>query len=252
MLSSRVIGNGSDVVLLHGWGMNGAVWSSWVPFLEKHYRLTIIDLPGHGESEYECSDMDSWVDAVLEVAPKNAIYMGWSLGGQIALACALKEEKRVSKMVLIAATPKFVTATDWADATDLKTLQQFYVALAKAPEVTLNRFLALQVRGAEQAKETLRELKLLLSKKPKANASALDQGLQFLIENDFRSALPKIKKETLWLSGERDTLVPKSVLNEIKKLMPKAVFEEVAEAGHAPMLSHPKLTIEKVNGFLNG
>ena len=43
-------GYGPDLVLVHGWGMNSAVWEPIVPGLSERFRLTIIELPGHGGS----------------------------------------------------------------------------------------------------------------------------------------------------------------------------------------------------------
>ncbi|MCP5077676.1 MAG: alpha/beta fold hydrolase, partial [Psychromonas sp.] len=48
---SRVVGQGKDLVLLHGWGVNSAVWQPVVELLGKHFRLHLIDLPGFGESK---------------------------------------------------------------------------------------------------------------------------------------------------------------------------------------------------------
>ena len=43
-------GQGPDLVLLHGWGMNGAVWHGIAQELAAHYRLHLVDLPGFGNS----------------------------------------------------------------------------------------------------------------------------------------------------------------------------------------------------------
>ena len=44
-LYSETMGSGPDLVLLHGWGMNVAVWSSIKPRLAERYRLTLVELP---------------------------------------------------------------------------------------------------------------------------------------------------------------------------------------------------------------
>ncbi|MDX1266111.1 MAG: alpha/beta fold hydrolase, partial [Oceanisphaera sp.] len=43
-------GRGPDLVLLHGWGMNGAVWQGLAPRLEADFRLHLVDLPVFGHS----------------------------------------------------------------------------------------------------------------------------------------------------------------------------------------------------------
>ncbi|MCV5870744.1 pimeloyl-[acyl-carrier protein] methyl ester esterase, partial [Escherichia coli] len=40
-------GQGPDLVLLHGWGMNGAVWQQTVESLQPYFRVHVVDLPGY-------------------------------------------------------------------------------------------------------------------------------------------------------------------------------------------------------------
>ena len=63
------LGSGPDLVLLHGWGMNGAVFDGIKTELSKQFRLHIIDLPGFGYSAdlgIENLDLSSWLDLMLK------------------------------------------------------------------------------------------------------------------------------------------------------------------------------------------
>ncbi len=42
----HVSGQGPDLVLVHGWGMNGAVWQQTVNALEADFRVHVVDLQG--------------------------------------------------------------------------------------------------------------------------------------------------------------------------------------------------------------
>jgi pimeloyl-[acyl-carrier protein] methyl ester esterase len=44
------MGIGADLVLLHGWGFNSALFSHLVDDYKNQYRITLIDLPGHGRT----------------------------------------------------------------------------------------------------------------------------------------------------------------------------------------------------------
>ncbi|HNE00663.1 MAG TPA: pimeloyl-[acyl-carrier protein] methyl ester esterase, partial [Plasticicumulans sp.] len=48
MLYCQSWGSGPDLVLLHGWGMHGGVWDDTVEAFIDDWRVTVIDLPGHG------------------------------------------------------------------------------------------------------------------------------------------------------------------------------------------------------------
>jgi pimeloyl-[acyl-carrier protein] methyl ester esterase len=45
-LHVETVGSGDDVVLIHGWGMHGGVWSDVRDALAAHYRVHVVDLPG--------------------------------------------------------------------------------------------------------------------------------------------------------------------------------------------------------------
>ena len=79
------------LVLLHGWGVNAAIWNAIIPELESEFELHIIDLPGYGNSNAtdQAISLSEVTDIILREAPAQAVWVGWSLGGTIALHAAL-------------------------------------------------------------------------------------------------------------------------------------------------------------------
>lgn len=243
---------GSELVLLHGWGMNNGVWAPILERLQAHHRLTLIELPGHGISEYvpDQSSLQDWAEAALAVAPSRAIWLGWSLGAQVCLQAALGQPGRVRSLVLVAASPRFVTGEGWPQAMPIKTFHEFAANLARDHAGTLERFLALQVRGAAEARETLRQLKAALRDRPAPREAALDNGLELLLRTDLRARLHELTCPTLWLLGERDTLVPAEVAEELHRLLPGAEVRLLRGSAHAPFLSNPAACVRLMTGFL--
>jgi pimeloyl-[acyl-carrier protein] methyl ester esterase len=85
-----VVGRGPNLTLLHGWGLNGAVWNGLRDPLARDFTLHIIDLPGHGRSHgAPVSSLDAMVDAIVHAMPQQSHLLGWSLGGHAALALAV-------------------------------------------------------------------------------------------------------------------------------------------------------------------
>ncbi|EAZ74640.1 carboxylesterase BioH [Vibrio cholerae NCTC 8457] len=65
----QVSGQGQDLVLVHGWGMNGAVWQQTAQALSDHFRVHVVDLPGYGHSaEQHAASLEEIAQALLEHA----------------------------------------------------------------------------------------------------------------------------------------------------------------------------------------
>jgi pimeloyl-[acyl-carrier protein] methyl ester esterase len=242
------------MVMLHGWGMNAAVWEGLPEAFSTGRRRLAMELPGHGAAPFAEGNrtLAGWADICLRTAPERAVWLGWSLGGLVALQAALQAPERVCGLILLTTTPRFLRAPDWPHAMPAETLEQFHDSLLAEPAATLGRFLALQVRGSESARETFRILRHEIAQRPTPAPRALALGLDLLREGDLRSHLGALECPTLWLFGQRDTLVPAAAAEDIAALLPAARLRQIAGAGHAPFLSHPVETTAEVSAFLSG
>lgn len=230
------------LVLLHGWGMHSAVWEAFIPLLTPYAHVRCIDLPGSGRS----SDMpmpaspEVVADLLLEVAPAQAVWIGWSLGGLLAMTMAARHPQRVSHLVLMAATPCFLQREDWHDAMSARDFGLFAEALQQDVALTLKRFLALQCHGSASHKQDLRFLQSCVAQQPVSSREVMDQALAVLGDNDRRTLLSTLSLPVLCLLGEYDALVPASVAPALSSLLPSSTVRVVPGAAHVPFLSHPQ------------
>lgn len=257
-------GEVTDLVLLHGWGMNSAVWQPVLEQLEKSFRVTLIDLPGHGYSQnshsqnsysqnsYSCESkrlngsLDEWVTAIEAVLPDKSILMGWSLGGLLAMQLTLQYPDRFSGVIMITATPSFMQRDDWPCAMQKNTLENFADNLKSNIKSTLNRFLSLQIQGCDDARNLLKQLKAGFASRPQAEEHALETGLSFLHDIDIRNELASLSIPSLWIYGEKDTLVPACSSQSIANLLPGSTVKQIKGAGHVPFLSHVNETLQEI------
>ena len=100
-------GSGTDLVLVHGWAMHSGVFAPLVRELGPHFRLHLVDLPGHGFSRDDGASLDpgDCTRRIAKAVPR-AIWLGWSLGGLVAMRAALDLPQQVRGLVLIAASPR--------------------------------------------------------------------------------------------------------------------------------------------------
>ena len=252
IVHAETFGEGPDLVLVHGWAMHGEIWREFAEGLALEFRVTLIDLPGHGHSTPWKGgwNLRAWVDAVADAAPEEAHWLGWSLGGLVCQQLALSYPQQVGRLVLLASSPRFVQGDTWMHAKSPDVLAGFVDELQNDYEGTLKRFLALEVEGSDHARDELRLLRERLFKRGEPSAEALTHGLKLLEETDLRMDIGAIESPTLWIFGKRDNLVPVPVSEEIKRYMPQAQTLVVPGAGHAPFLAHPTIVQREVSRFL--
>lgn len=241
-------GSGPDLVLVHGWGLHGGIWGDLPARLAKHFRVTTLDLPGHGRSREVISDLslDAFTDRVAELCPGAAVWLGWSLGGLIALNAALRHPHKVAKLVLVGATPKFVQAPDWSHAMPAGMFADFASSLRQDYRATLLRFLSLHVGANETARTQLKHLRAEMFVHGEPQPAALAAGLAILEQTDLRVRLADIQVPALVVHGSHDRLAPPAAGAYLAAQLPQAHLLHLDGAGHAPFLSHAELFADAV------
>jgi pimeloyl-[acyl-carrier protein] methyl ester esterase len=244
------IGRGPHLTMLHGWGLNSAVWSPLIHRLSNQFTLHLIDLPGHGFSPaVACDSLDAFSQCVADVTVGGYL-LGWSLGGQIALHLAARKPSLVDKLVLVGTTPKFVMSDDWAFGKQAAVLEQFASELGTNYDATIRRFLALQTLHAPQTRAAMARLHTAVTSRGTPNMPALFAGLHLLKTNDLRSLLPRFTTPTLVLQGARDALTAERAAHWLSTELPQAAYQVFDTAAHAPFLSHEDVFVDALIEFL--
>jgi pimeloyl-[acyl-carrier protein] methyl ester esterase len=245
----ELIGHGPPLVLIHGWAMHSGVFAPLIERLSAHHALHLVDLPGHGYS-IERDDIDL-ARAAARIAQRvpPAPWLGWSLGGQIALQAAIEQPGRVQGLIAIASSPRFVRGADWPQAVSPEIFQQFADELGRDYTGTLERFLSLEAIGSEHGREVLKTLRACVFERGEPAPSALLQGLAMLANYDLRADLRALPQPSLWIAGRRDRLVPPAAMHAAAALNPRAEYQCIEGAGHAPFISHVAEVSDAVLAF---
>jgi pimeloyl-ACP methyl ester carboxylesterase len=212
-------GSGDQTLLLiHGLGSNAKAWLRNIPAWTKDYRVIAVDLPGYGKSDkgyYEYS-LPFYTEVICDLLDQlqidQAVWIGHSMGGQIAMVAALERSERVSHLVLISPaglevfeegegywlshvlTPEFVRDTTVRNiAVNLNS--NFYDLPPEAEFMITDR---IQVRGAKDFERY---------------CYAVSKNVGAMINAPVRERLGEIKQPTLVLFGERDRLIPNPYLH---------------------------------------
>lgn len=235
-------------IFLHGWGLHGGIWSETLAALAGVAPY----LPGYGGRPMPAPySAESLADALAETVTTPVTLIGWSMGGMVALALAARHPGKVAKLVLVGASPAFVNRPGWEHGLAPEVLAGFAESLRQDYRATLLRFLSLQARGGEGAREVIGRLRDTVFQRGEPHAATLAAGLDLLRDVDLRDLTAYVACPTLVVHGGYDTLCPMAAGRWLADHIPGARLALHERAAHAPFLSHPRWFVEHVESFLN-
>lgn len=246
------------LVLIHGWGLNSAVWQPFIDSLSDDlsensffdvFNIITIDLPGFGtnvDKEIYPYSLANICQLINNTIAQPAIYLGWSLGGLVATEMALRYPDKVLALITVASSPRFLeeipkkeggNANIWPGIKP-KVLDSFYQQLQIDTKKTISGFLKIQAMGSPHIRQDIKQISQLVFQHKMANKTTLDQSLKLLESSDYRDQLKTIKQPFFRLYGDADSLVPKRVIEKITKLAENSEQHVFKQASHAPFISH--------------
>jgi pimeloyl-ACP methyl ester carboxylesterase len=236
----QVHGEGTPILLSHGYSATSQMWAGQVEALAKDHKLITWDMRGHGQSEYPVdqgayseaatvADMAAILDAV---GAKKAVIGGLSLGGYMTLAFQLAHPDRCLALLIIDTGPGYRKdeARDGWNANALRTAERYET----------EGLGALGQRSAETRVASHR------------NAEGLARAARgMLAQKDARviDALPNINVPSIVIVGANDTPFL-AASDYMAAKIPGAKKAVIPDAGHAANIDQPEAFNAAVVGFL--
>lgn len=236
-------------MLLHGLGSCGEDWLLLqAPALSQRYRVLMPDLRGHGRSDkppgpYTVPQMaDDMAGLLAALGVDWAHVVGFSMGGAVAQALAVRHPEKVRSLVLVNTFARLRPKgwTEW--------------------RYTITRTLALFINMALHARLEARELfphpgqaglrrvafQRLCANDPAAYRAALIAAARY----DGRRDLGRIRAPTLVVAGLEDTVVPLRAKQELAAGIPNAQLVTIPHSRHATPSDRPVAFNRVVMDFL--
>ena len=244
-------GRGPALLMLHGLTATHVNWEHTMAAFSSRFRVIAPDLPGHGHSEKPDApytiDFFAGIMRSLgrELGIDEAVVLGNSLGGQIALQMALDYPTWTRALVLAAPAGGFgqtINALSWT------------IRAAAGPRllsVTLPYALERSVYDRTRA-EHLERRRILAERIAHEDfpgfARAVNRSLIGAIS--ARQSLHLVRQPVLLVWGRNDKMVALSASRRFMQAVPHARLAVIERCGHIPMLEHPERFNSLVADFL--
>jgi pimeloyl-ACP methyl ester carboxylesterase len=232
-------GTGPDVVLLHGVGLDHAMWDRCVPELVHAFRVTTVDLRGHGASApaapgltlADLADDVAELVAVLGAAPAHLV--GFSLGALVAQQVAATRPELVATLTAVSSVALRTAAEREAVRGRLQVARD---DLAETVEVALSRWFdeSWQRREPELVADVRRTM---LANEPASYLACYE----VFAEGDAQVGplLPRITAPTLAITGSDDPGSTPEMAARLAGAVPDGRVEVVVGARHLLPLERP-------------
>lgn len=242
---------GSPVLLLHGIGCSVLEWNKSLAAFGEHHHAVAIDLLGSGATDKPASEsytLRRIAEHVLGVARKLGLgpvhLAGNSLGGRLALECALIDPTAVKTLLLV--DPAGVGRETFINFR-LATLRGVGELLTRPNRAGLKMLWREAYFDPSLLEEARIDAKLADARQPGAQVAFLRTLRGFLAFGGFpkdqvaalHSAVRGVQQPTLIAWGRDDKLLPVAQGAHLQTLMPNARLEVFDRCGHLPQLEVP-------------
>jgi len=250
----NVLGKGSCIFFIHGRAASMQVFSQQARYLFQNQKVELVDLPGHGKTNWKPMTFDEVAAGIKgiadEIGVKTFSIVGSSMGGFIGLKIAQLFPGRVEKLAMIGSLPKFLkTQQRPLGLTEFemnKLKQQLQARYPGILDIFFRSLFTLQERESEKFKWIHQ-----FRKQEKApERQALESFLDMLREGDLTEFAETVGIPIFFLAGRKDYICSESSLEFVKDIVPNAIVDFMEECGHFPFLIKSEEFNEKVEKFL--
>ncbi len=255
----RVLGNPSaprKMVFVHGFGTDQSAWKPVSRAFFPDYRVVLYDHAGAGSSSEEAFDPDRYagleayahdlLDVCTALDLRDAVLVGHSMGGMVAVLAALKRPELFSRLVLIGASARYLDDDDYRGGFTQADLDGLYAAMTSSYQAWVSGFAPLVMGGEVNAEPGADFAKTLGAIRPDV-AQAVARSI---FQSDHRKDVVRLHLPTLLLQTKRDVAVPREAAEFLHRSIAGSTLVEVNTAGHLPHLTAPRGVIAAMRSWL--
>ncbi len=240
----------ANIILIHGYPLDASAFAEVTPHLDRDHTVLVPDLLGFGSSEWPAGgdlSMEAQAGHVLALMDAEdideAVVVGLSMGGYVALALASMAPHRVQALGLVGSKPE-------ADSPEARTGRdrQAELVVAEGREVLVAPMTSALVAD-DASLMTKARLRTMVER------TALETYVSALVgmrdRPDRSDALASFEGPVAILVGSQDPLVPVARAHEIAALAIDGTIAVVDGAGHLVPMEKPSAVVAFVTELVS-
>ncbi|HEV2057933.1 MAG TPA: alpha/beta fold hydrolase [Solirubrobacteraceae bacterium] len=255
-VSTLTMGEGPDVLLLHGLGGAKSSFFDAAATLSRRYRVHALDLPGFGASSKPMTApytarwfADTVLAAMDELGVERAHVVGNSMGGRIAIEVGLRNPERVASLGLLCPAVAFVKRTYHPIVRLMRPelgLLPHRLAREKVAEHFWNLFADPDGIDPSMADVVVDEFQRIYASAG-GRIAFLSAARNIYLEapygrNGFYGRLSQLEPPALFVWGSHDRVIPPAFGRHVGRWLPSAEQVVLDGCGHVPQVEQAEQT----------
>jgi 2-succinyl-6-hydroxy-2,4-cyclohexadiene-1-carboxylate synthase len=234
LLGLERAGSGPALVWLHGFTQTKTSSHQFRSILTGTHEVLTIDLPGHGENASIAASLDESADLLANALPEDPFILGgYSLGGRVALHFALRHRERLTRLVLLSATPGIADELERGERRERDETLAAHIE-SVGVDIFLDEWLAQPMFRTLPTDELERAARSCDARGLATSLRLSGTGTQL----DLTATLSSLDVPTLILAGANDAKFVAEAAR-LQNSLSRATCALVPNAGHAAHLEQP-------------
>lgn len=228
-----------NLLFIPGWATDSQIFFQQFEYFKAKLGILLVDLMAEESSTANLDYSENVVNLINQLNLKNIVVIGWSLGSLVAIKLANIIPERVSSLLLISATSKFISEKNYSCGQPLASVRQLKKSLKKDYETTLNRFYS-QMFSSNEKERGYEALFIdnVLPRMKMVTQNRVAQGLDYLINTDYRHALSHLTCPVIICHGQDDIICPVGSAYYLERNIPNSKLVIIDNCGHIPFLTY--------------
>ena len=247
-------GEGETLLFIHGFGTSQCLWVDQVKHFSTGFHVVTIDLPGHGQSDWQDVDLNDMaidIKFILEQLDLHQVnVVASSFGGLVTLKLYKVCPEKLQRVSFVGALPKFARCDNYPAGLDIERIHTLSNQFDGDYATILDIFFRSLFSKQDRESERFQWIKQVHKNDVIPRREALKKFLDILEHEDLRNILANLQYRVQFINGTEDYICTMEIMQWLENVVVHGRFDYIQGTGHFPFLTQPQKFNELLEEFL--